>query len=64
MEAHHFFFHCRLYTVQSDVLLNAASTYIVPSLKCFLYGDPSIPLESNSTIFQHVQKFIIDSKRF
>ena len=63
-DAQHFFFHCRHYTVQRNALLNAVSTYIVPSLKCILYGDPSLSLELNSNIFQHVQKFIIDTKRF
>ena len=63
-DAQNFFFHCRHYTVQRNALLNAVSTYIVPSLKCILYGDPSLSLKLNSNTFQHVQKFIIDTKRF
>ena len=63
-DAQHYFFHCKHYTVQRHTLLNAISAYIVPSLKCFLYGDTSLSLEHNSIIFQHVQKFIVDMKRF
>ena len=43
---------------------NAISAHIVPSLKCFLSGDTSLSFEYNSIIFQHVQKFIVDTKRF
>ena len=63
-DAQHFFFHYRHYTAQRNALLIAVLTYIVPSLRCILYGDPSLSLELNSNIFEHVQKFIIDTKRF
>ena len=63
-DAQHYFFHCKHYTVQRHTLLNAISAYIVHSLKCFLYGDTSLTLEHNSIIFQHVQKSIVDTKRF
>ena len=63
-DAQHYFFHCKHYTVQRQTLLNAISAYIVPSLKCFLSGDTSLSFEYNSIIFQHVQKFIVDTKRF
>ena len=63
-DAQHFFFHCRYYTAQRDILLNATREYTLPSLNCFLYGNSLLSFESNSNIFKHVQKYIIDTNRF
>lgn len=63
-DAQHYFFHCGYYQLQRNQLLNAVSTYIAPSLNLFLFGDLSLSLEVNTFIFEQVQKFIIDTKRF
>ena len=62
--AQHFFFHCTHYQTQRTVLLNAVSAYQTPSLNVLLYGDISLSLETNVSIFAHVQKFIPDTNRF
>ena len=60
----HFFFHCRFYQAHRNILLNAITGYYTPSLRLLLYGDPSLSQEINRDIFDHVHKFIIDTKRF
>ena len=62
--AQHFFFHCRNYHVPRTQLLNTVSQYQTPSLSLLLYGNDSFSLETNTVIFETVQKFILDSKRF
>ena len=62
--AQHFFFHCSFYQAQRNELINAISPYKQPSLKLFLYGDLSLSLEINKSIFEKVYRFIIETKRF
>ena len=62
--AQHFFFHCTFYQAQRNELINAVSPYQFPLLNLFLYGDLTLSQEINRTIFDHVYKFITDSKRF
>ena len=45
-------------------LINAVSPYQQPSLNLFLFGDLSLSQEINKMIFEHVYKFITNSKRF
>lgn len=63
-DAQHFFFHCRFYQAQRNVLLNSISIYQTPSLDLILYGDNALSLEINQRIFSYVHKYIIDSRRF
>ncbi|MCG8034058.1 MAG: reverse transcriptase family protein [Candidatus Thiodiazotropha taylori] len=63
-DAQHYFFHCRIYQLQRVELLNLVSLYLNPSLKVILHGDPALSTEINKTIFDGVQKYILDSKRF
>ena len=63
-DSQHFFFHCRYYNIQRNELFDAVTMYKAPSLDLFLYGDSSLSLEVNTYIFEHVHKFIFDTKCF
>ena len=63
-DAQHFFFHCRNYQLHRNVLLEAVSQYHNPSLNILLYGDKALSPEINTTIFEKVQAFILQIKRF
>ena len=60
----HYFFHCQFYQVQRNKLFNAILPYQNPSLNLFLYGNSSLSRAINSCIFEHVQKFIVETKCF
>ena len=45
-------------------MITTLSTFCVPSLNNLLYGDTTIYNNQNKLIFQTVQKYISDSKRF
>ena len=60
----HFFFHCPLYLHIRTQLTNTITNISVPSLELYLYGNTLLPLETNVCIFEAVQKFIVQSKRF
>ena len=59
-----FFCHCQFCQVQRNKLLNAIMPYQNPSLSLFLYGNSSLSRAINSCIFEHVQKFIVETRRF
>ncbi|MCW4344426.1 MAG: reverse transcriptase domain-containing protein [Candidatus Thiodiazotropha endolucinida] len=63
-DAQHFFFHCHKYQAQRNVLLNSISLIQAPSLHLLLQGDLALALETNKMIFETVQKFILETKRF
>ena len=63
-DAQHFFFHCRNYQLHRTVLLEAVSQYQNPSLNLLLYGDKALSPEINTTIFEKIQAFILQTKRF
>lgn len=60
----HFFFHCPHYQQHRNVLLNAVSTFHIPTLDLLLHGEPSLPHDTNIIIFEHAHQFILNSKRF
>ena len=62
--SHHYLFCCPLYTAQRNELFNAVSEYQTISLNLLLYGDASLPYTTNVLIFEKVQKYISDTKRF
>ena len=62
--AQHFFFHCHIYQAQRNELLNSISLYYTPSLHLLLQGELTLAEETNKIIFEKVQKFIIETKRF
>ena len=60
----HYFFECPFYHIIRTHLINSVSTICPPSVNVFLYGNSSLSTNLNKTIFQHVQTYIDDSKRF
>ena len=62
--AQHFFFHCPYFQDQRNELLNAVLQFQTPSLSLLLFGDISLSLEMNKTIFENVHRFIMKTKRF
>ena len=61
---YHFFLQCPHYLPQRIELTNAVSQYYTISLDLLLCGNASLSHETNSIIFQKVQKYITDTKRF
>ena len=62
--AQHFFFQCPYFQDQRNELLNAVLQFQTPSLSLLLFGDISLSLEINKTIFENVHRFIMKTKRF
>ena len=63
--ANHYFFVCPLYAHQRTILLNSISQYHNHlTLDILLFGEASLPGDDNKLIFETVQKYIIDTKRF
>ena len=62
--SHHYLRCCPFYTAQRNELFNAVSEYQTISLNLLLYGDASLPYTTNVLIFEKVQKYISDTKRF
>ena len=62
--AQHFLFHCHKYQAQRNELLNSISLYYTPSLHLLLQGELTLAEETNKIIFEKVQNFIIETKRF
>jgi hypothetical protein len=62
--SHHFFFICRNYHNIRQVLFTSVSRLCDLTLNNFLFGDTSLPHETNVDLSLAVQKFIIESKRF
>ena len=63
-DAQHFFFHGGNYQLHRTVLLDAVYQYQNPSLNLLLYGNKELSPEINITIFERVQAFILQPKRF
>ena len=62
-DANHYFFECRMCAHQRILLFDSISQFNVITL-ILLFGDPTLSLAENTHIFDKVQKFIIDTKRF
>lgn len=60
----HFLLQCPIYQQQRLTLLQIISQHCQISSDLLLYGDISMPLETNILIFEAVQKYIQDTKRF
>ena len=63
-DAQHYFFHCVNYRRQRTEVLNEVSRYSNLSLHLLLYGNQTLPLETNIFIFQAVHKYISSTQRF
>ena len=61
---YHFLFTCVHYHVQRQTLFNSVQVLTSVSLRTLLYGDDSLPLSDNFSIFDAVHQFIASSKRF
>ena len=62
--ANHFLLECPQYIQARRDMITTLSTFCVPSLNNLLYGVTTLNNHHNNLIFQLVQKFISDSKRF
>ena len=62
--AEHFLLQCPFYQQQRLALVQSISQHCQISSDLLLYGDTSMPLDINRLIFEAVQKYIQDSKRF
>ena len=62
--AYHFFFDCPLYARQCIELFTSLSQHHNLKLNLLLFGDALQSDDINSSIFEKVQKYIIDTKRF
>ena len=61
---YHYFFQCSYYTPQRVLLFDAISGYCEITLRLLLSGYISLSHDTNKNIFQQVQKYISDTKRF
>ena len=60
----HFLLECPQYIQARRDMITTLSTFCIPSLNNLLYGVTTLNNHHNKLIFQSVQKFISDSKRF
>lgn len=60
----HYFFYCHYYRNQRNELLQSLTQICQVSVDVLLYGDNSLSIDTNTRIFQIVQKYIKDTKRF
>lgn len=60
----HFFMYCRFYRDQRAELINTVSEVSPVTLNVLLHGNSMLPVHTNTLIFEAVQKFIQDTKRF
>ena len=62
----HFFLQCSYYNEQRTKLLHSVALYQTVTLKLLhvLFGDGTLPLDINISIFNKVHKDILDTKRF
>ena len=62
-DTHHYLFVCQQFANLRRELLNSVLDICHPNLNVLLHGDPSLSFDKNK-IFQAVQDFIIQTKRF
>ncbi|MCG8096816.1 MAG: hypothetical protein JAZ17_24870 [Candidatus Thiodiazotropha endolucinida] len=62
--AYHYLFQCDNYTNQRIVLFDSISQFHTINLDLLLFGDPALTPAENTHIFERVQKYIMDTKRF
>lgn len=60
----HYLMTCQLYRDQRAELINTVSQQTPVTLHILLYGNSMLPLQTNIIIFEAVQKYINDTKRF
>ena len=62
--SYHYFFQCKSFHLQRAVLMRRLSSFQPITLELILFGNISLPYQSNINIFEAVQTFIATSKRF
>ena len=62
--AEHYFFECNIHINQRLILFNETRQFHPLSLNILLFGNNSLSMESNTIIFNAVQKFIKNTSRF
>ena len=62
--AYHYVLSCPLYRDKRSQLTYTISQYTTVTLGVILSGDSTLPLSANVAIFEAVQKYITDTKRF
>ena len=60
----HFFLQCRYYHRQRLEMIQTISPLCHITLDVLLFGDSSLSMNTNTSIFTAVQKFIVETKRF
>ena len=60
----HYFMHCQIYQAQRAELTQTVSQFSPFLLQTLLYGNNNLPLNTNTLIFDAVQKYIKDTIRF
>ena len=60
----HFFLQCRYYHRQRQEMIQTISPLCHITLDVLLFGDSSLSMNTNTSIFTAVQKFIVETKRF
>ena len=60
----HYFFQCPLYNVERQRLIFNVEQLCNVSLNVVLYGNESLSIDENLTLFQHVECYIHETNRF
>ena len=63
-EPYHFLFVCPIYAAHRDKMLETIHPIAHPNLKLAMHGDPNLPFQANQIIFNAVQGYIDQTKRF
>ena len=62
--AEHFIFKCSRYNISRVILFNRTRAFHPLSVNAVLYGNPNLHDDDNRLLFDAVQAFIQDTKRF
>ena len=60
----HFLLECRLYTQHRQSMLNKLQVLPTITTDFLLYGDYNLTFEQNKVVFEAVQEFLKESRRF
>ena len=63
-DAKHFLLDCQLYVLDRINMLTSVTKITDITVNNLLFGNDTLSLENNKTIFQAVHKFIISTNRF
>ena len=63
-DAIHYFFHCRKFTIERQILNNTVRVFQPLSIDMILFGNFNLNMENNIVLFRAVQRYIHATKRF